>query len=613
MPTEKIVASKLQSTLASLIIGVLGIVISLLIYYRLYDLENRLVYTEFQRDANSLISSLEREIAINVAALESTWGLYIASDFVSREEFHKFTTPILERNKSLQALEWVPYVSGEERTQYVIDARESGYSSFDFTEHGIQGGLVSADEREEYFPVYYTEPLTGNEQTLGYDLGSEPNLKATLIRSARTGKMLATTRIELRQETGNQFAFLVFKPLLNKNESPAYETNTSKVEGFIVGTFRIRGLFQQALNYIPPKDIEVHLFDMTAPEGSRLIHSHNGDYKPSLLSEEEINKKIQENKGPSFARNLNISGVTWNIWFKPSREYVADLRGYVPLTSLIIGLLLSLLVSLYVHFIVEREERVISLVHQRTAELRDEIVERKLVEEEIRELNAHLEDRVKERTMAVSTSLKEKEVLLQEVHHRVKNNLQIIQSMLNLQSRGMTDPDILDVLTTSRDRVYSIALIHENLYRSEEIGVVDLQTYFEKLCRNLHISYSKQIKTVNYEVNVDNVPVNLTQAVPCGLIVNELVSNSLKYAFPDKDVGCITICSRIDGDDCTISVQDDGVGMPAVTNNKNDTSLGLQLVKMLVQQLDGELETNHEHGTTVKFTFPLKPFEGESS
>lgn len=198
----------------------------------------------------------------------------------------------------------------------------------------------------------------------------------------------------------------------------------------------------------------------------------------------------------------------------------------------------------------------------------------------------------------IRASLKEKEVLLKEIHHRVKNNLQIVSSLLYLQSRKTNDDQVLSVLRESQTRVRSMALIHEKLYQCEDLANINLNDYIRSLTGYLFNSYGVASHMVKLTISVDSAPLGLDRAIPCGLIINELVSNSLKYAFPNGRRGEVVVDLTRNGDGKLILiVRDDGVGLPEGMDITDTPSLGLQLVNTLVKQLDGTIEVDGTHGT----------------
>ena len=207
-------------------------------------------------------------------------------------------------------------------------------------------------------------------------------------------------------------------------------------------------------------------------------------------------------------------------------------------------------------------------------------------------------------------SLHEKELLLREIHHRVKNNLQIIASLLYLQSITISDEFTVDVLRESQSRVKSMALIHEKLYRSKDLARIPFSIYLESLIETLKEAYGVRNENVTIEISVTppDLSLNIETGIPCGLIINELISNALKYAFNDGRKGVIRIDMRhVTPQNYHLIIADNGCGLSEKIDFRNTTSLGLQLVNNLVTQLDGTIELDTSDGT--KFSMLLKPIE----
>jgi PAS domain S-box-containing protein len=205
----------------------------------------------------------------------------------------------------------------------------------------------------------------------------------------------------------------------------------------------------------------------------------------------------------------------------------------------------------------------------------------------------------------LQASLKEKEVLLKEVHHRVKNNLQIIYSMLRLQQRKLKDPQAAASLLDSQNRIDSIALLHEKLYRTGNLAQIDFTEYIPSLVSNLLSSYSTQSDAVTLETQIEPITLDLDRAIPCGLIINELVSNALKYAFPESGQGTLQIeLRKQEKSNIILIIKDNGIGMPKNFNLAEADSLGLQLVDDFVAQLKGTITMDSDAGTTFRIVFP---------
>ena len=202
----------------------------------------------------------------------------------------------------------------------------------------------------------------------------------------------------------------------------------------------------------------------------------------------------------------------------------------------------------------------------------------------------------------INASLEEKEVLLKEIHHRVKNNLQIISSLLHLQSEKVEDTTFLKAFDDSQHRIRSMALIHEELYESADLARIDFVGYVRRLTNHLFESFGIDQQRISLAIEIDGVLLTIDKAIPLGLIINELVSNSLKYGFGDSRKGRILIrlAASEEDDTFTLSVSDNGSGFPSDIDLENTDTLGLRLVNTLVGQLKARLELDHSEGTTFR-------------
>ncbi|MDZ8052854.1 MAG: GAF domain-containing protein [Aulosira sp. ZfuVER01] len=215
-------------------------------------------------------------------------------------------------------------------------------------------------------------------------------------------------------------------------------------------------------------------------------------------------------------------------------------------------------------------------------QLQIELQERQQIEEQIR------------------ASLKEKEVLLREVYHRVKNNMQMVSSLLNLQASSIDDPAVLKLLSESQRRVKTMALVHERLYRSENLARINFATYVQHLVNDLVRSYTSNKSSIRAFIEVEELELDLDTAVPCGLIINELVSNALKYAFPNQQGEIMLQFWLYDPEYYCLIVKDNGIGIPAHIDPQCTISLGMQLIHGLTEQLGGTLQLDRQAGSQFK-------------
>jgi PAS domain S-box-containing protein len=201
-------------------------------------------------------------------------------------------------------------------------------------------------------------------------------------------------------------------------------------------------------------------------------------------------------------------------------------------------------------------------------------------------------------------TLHEKEILLREIHHRVKNNMQIMSSLLRLQSQSIRDKEASEKLAVSQNRIKSMALIHDSLYRSKDLSKVDFLDYIQKLTLHLRSMFGQDAERHTFSLDLDHVYLEINTAIPCGLIINELVSNSLKHAFPGDTRGEVSIRMRKDRTGLhTLFIRDSGIGFPQDLDFQATDTLGMNIVTDLVKQLDGRISLDTERGTEFKISF----------
>jgi two-component sensor histidine kinase len=231
---------------------------------------------------------------------------------------------------------------------------------------------------------------------------------------------------------------------------------------------------------------------------------------------------------------------------------------------------------------------------------------------ELKETHAELENRVRERTkdLAVANekltdALREKEILMREIHHRVKNNLQIISSLLKLQTRNATRENVVDILNATENRVRSIALVHEHLYSSQNLTNIDFSSYIRSIVRYLADTYGAELRNIKIEVRSEEIQLDIGRAIPCGIIINELITNALKYAFTGKNGGIITIVFRsIRSGEYYLEIADNGQGLVKDFRFEDTTSLGFKIVHTLASQLKTNLDIKRENGTSISMVIP---------
>lgn len=210
-----------------------------------------------------------------------------------------------------------------------------------------------------------------------------------------------------------------------------------------------------------------------------------------------------------------------------------------------------------------------------------------------------------EKNDIISKALAEKEILLKEIHHRVKNNLQVISSLLSLQSRRVKDEATATAILESRNRVKAMALIHQNLYREENLTGVNASEYISKLVENLFDTYNVNTNQIQFEKDIQPLNVDIDTIIPFGLIINELISNALKYAFPEGSTGKIKVQLKEEAGKLALEVEDNGVGLPEGFNLQKLNSFGYKLIHVFSKKMQAVLDVQSQHGTTVRLVAPV--------
>jgi two-component sensor histidine kinase len=230
-----------------------------------------------------------------------------------------------------------------------------------------------------------------------------------------------------------------------------------------------------------------------------------------------------------------------------------------------------------------------------TEKLRADIAQRQQIEQELRDSQARLQ-----------AALQEKEVLLTEVYHRIKNNLQVISSLLDLQAEMVADPQVRALFEDSQQRIQAVAILHESLSQAKNVTRIPAAEYINRLSTQVFQAYAPPGDRITMRIQVDPIWIDVRNAVPCGLLVNELLSNSLKYAFPGDRSGEVAIALQATSEGCTtLVVADTGVGFPADMDFRHTDSLGLQLVCLLTAQLGGTIALDTASGAQWTVRFPL--------
>jgi len=339
------------------IIG-LGLLFSYLGFLISADTEKNKLALEFERQVDSYIAAIEQEVSVHAEIMQNLTGLFLASTHVDREEFKTFTQPIVQRHDTIQALEWAPKVSQNQRRHFETLARTDGLASFSFTERNQRDAMVSAADRLEYFPVYYVEPLLSNETALGFDLASNPIRRQTLNQSRDSGKILTTAPITLVQEKEQQKGVLIFAPVIQGSTNSPGQRRAA-LQGFVVGVFDISDMLDKAVHHAKQfnPDISIKIFDTTNPDKPEEL------YQTSQTATIPLAEKFKQQ------RFIHEGGRVWQLTATPQPAFLSKLAWWPSFLILIAGITLTLLIAFYVYMLMNREKSIRNLEKLRSHEL----------------------------------------------------------------------------------------------------------------------------------------------------------------------------------------------------------------------------------------------------
>ena len=341
------------------VLGILlvGSVLNVAVFLLLRNLEERSAKAAFENVAAERLDDVEVSIQQSLDNLDALAAFYNSSQLVTRAEFARFTSPLLSRDKAIQALEWSPWVPLNMRRRYEDSAGRDGFASFHFTEKTPQGKMVTAGSRPEYFPVFYVQPLRGNEKAVGYDLGSNPARKAALSHAVETGELIATEPLVLVQEKRGQFGFLVFRAVYRPSAELSSEgLRRQSLLGLVLGVFQVEDIVHRAaMVHGDSGKVSVELFDVDS----------NGKRIPLFAND-------ASGQGPASrwlsSSVVAVAGRTWEVKVYPLPHYFRPAR-WSSWTVLIAGLLLTFVVSGYLRLLHTRTSEIEATVAVRTRQL----------------------------------------------------------------------------------------------------------------------------------------------------------------------------------------------------------------------------------------------------
>lgn len=344
----------------------LGLLLTLCFFFGFRDLEQKNARADFERLAQHRIATLESSIALNLNDITSLSAYLSISQPPERVAFARYTAPLLESNKAIQALEWVPRVPKARREEFEAHARRDGLASFQFRDRIAQGSMARAGERDEYAPVYFVEPLRGNERALGFDLLSDPSRREAIQRATDSGELVSTNRVILVQESANQYGVLIFHPVYSTATLPptVAERRAANI-GMALGVLRLNDVVERAgLPGNVPTGLGLTIQDLEAPAGSQLLYPKTAETN-SVLDHADSFQNVQV---------VSVAGRRWQITAY-SLPGTFEITHYTSWTALVVGLLVTGLWAAYLQSNMRRQSVIAQTVAERTQELKTAMAE----------------------------------------------------------------------------------------------------------------------------------------------------------------------------------------------------------------------------------------------
>ncbi|WP_209401539.1 CHASE domain-containing protein [Pseudozobellia sp. WGM2] len=442
-------------------------------------------------------------------------------------------------------LKQLPSIGALEWAPKIGDSKNKEIEELVITESDSAGGFVPITANEVHYPIALLNPLKPLKDAIGYDNYSEENRKSAIDLAISTKEITFTAPIELVQKNNGVLGFLALKAV--------QDSNLSRTKGIVAGIYRMDLFVKKTLkNELPI--VNITITDSAANENPLFT-----------------NLPLKKHKeGSEIIKKLNIGNRTWYMSFIPKQKYI----DFPHVLESYLVLLFGLLTTGLLVYVVKKND----------------------------DYNDRLEARVLLRTSELEASNKMKENLLREIHHRVKNNLQITSSLMNMQKRKLVSKEAITALSDSQARISAIALTHQKIYQDQDSKAVNLHDYLVDL-----MEHQKKISaSFTYKINCPYISIDLDRAVPLALIISELVTNAVKHAYPDttKYNELLIDVTEQSGENVLLSIRDNGKGLPEHFNIKEAEGIGFEIIRALCRQISAKLTyESNDYGTQFDLAF----------
>lgn len=357
-----------------------GLAVTVAAFLLVRNWEQSVIQAELQRQASAQVAVIQSIIDQHTELLESLAGLFAASKLVERSEFRRFVQPILARHPEVQGYGWNPLVRSAERAAFEAYAKRAGLPGFQITEVDENGDRIVAGQRSNYLPAFYLEPLSGNEQALGFDILSESTRREALLLARDRGQAATTHWIRLVQETGDQYGILIVRPIYTRDAVlDSLQQRRDALIGYVLGVFRVGDMIEEALRPTSPAGLDFWVFEDAAANESVLAYFHPSRTRSSGKESGPRFQKLDPRNAQSLQLTLRIPGRTWTIAYSPAPAFLAANRQYAAFGVLLSGILLTSLLGFYLRNMLRDSERNARLGKQLATtneELKREIAER---------------------------------------------------------------------------------------------------------------------------------------------------------------------------------------------------------------------------------------------